>query len=798
MKAWRVAIVVCIVGCASRSAHDDKRRPVSVAKIPNAPTAANRPISATQSVDAFATLNLGFEDTSVGRPAGWLAPPAGYELTSANDVVHGGANSARLRALDGGWRGNSIVTIDAQPYVGKRIRVRGWIKTADAGGGAALLVRVDGNQDQLDLDNMPTRQVTGTADWIEATVEVVVAPQAERLVVGVLLNGSGTAWFDDLRIEVLDKVAPTPIVLEGTVTDTANAPVTGAVVALISPSGVASHVRSAAGGQFRFEATAGMWAISAHRAGFVGTFIAQTKYGHDARALRVVLPATGGVTVRGRVPASPSAPTVLEIGRVSKFDGDIFAVPVAADGTFSAILPRGDEYIIFTRGDQVTQYNRASRKNNTDVVEVALELLPLVPPPAAVTDYIDRHAIALATPEAGHGFDDMAAIGKLIGNARLVALGEATHGTREFFQLKHRFLEYLVATQRFTLFVIEANQPECRAINDYVVAGKGNPRDALDGIYFWTWNTEEVLAMIEWMRAWNADPKHTAKLTFAGNDMQTSIIAYKTVAAFLTRVDKERAAALLAPISVLAKGESSNLVGKFGEPERKQLVAGLAAIAKAFDGARRPWSAATSPSEYRDARHDVTILQQATRMYIANASGKSGASFDARDAAMAENTAWLLEQQPGARAFLWAHNAHVANKLSSRTNMGSLLAKRYKSAYLKIGFVFGQGSFQAIDYSIGTGRGLKSFTLGSPPASHASAAFSRPDKPILVLDLRALPKRGTVRDWFAAPHPVRGAGAVFSSEGDTTATDILPDLYDALIYVDKTTRARPLKRASQP
>jgi hypothetical protein len=98
----------------------------------------------------------------------------------------------------------------------------------------------------------------------------------------------------------------------------------------------------------------------------------------------------------------------------------------------------------------------------------------------------------------------MQALKQLIGNARIVSLGEATHGTREFFQLKHRMLEFLATEMGFTIFSIEANMPEAYRLNDYVLNGTGDPAELLRGMYFWTWNTEEVLEMIRWMRAFNA------------------------------------------------------------------------------------------------------------------------------------------------------------------------------------------------------------------------------------------------------------------------------------------------------
>jgi erythromycin esterase len=279
---------------------------------------------------------------------------------------------------------------------------------------------------------------------------------------------------------------------------------------------------------------------------------------------------------------------------------------------------------------------------------------------------------------------------------------------------------------------------------------------------------------------------------FAGNDMQTAIVAYKNVAAYLGRVAAGRAQELIAPIQPLSKDSAMEAIPKLDAAAKKQLVDGLAALAKAFDADRKAWVAASTAGEFADLRHDVTILQQATRLYMA-----AGAGFDERDKDMAENMGWLLDQNPKARAVLWAHNGHVANKLVAFKNMGSQLDKKYGAAYVNIGFVFGEGSFQAIDFTSGAGKGLKPFTLGPPPETHASVPFSRTGKPILVLDLRNLPK-GPVHDWFYAPHAVRDTGAGYSNERNMTVQHVLPELYDAVIYVDKTTRARPVIRRGKP
>ncbi len=155
----------------------------------------------------------------------------------------------------------------------------------------------------------------------------------------------------------------------------------------------------------------------------------------------------------------------------------------------------------------------------------------------AVVDWIRANAIKLETPEAGHGFADMQKLKQVVGDARIVSLGEATHGTREFFQLKHRMLEFLATEMGFTIFSIEANMPEAYRLNEYVLTGKGDVRKLLKGMYFWTWDTEEVLAMIEWMRKFNQSGK--GRVEFTGFDMQTPNVALEIVREFAAKYDPE-------------------------------------------------------------------------------------------------------------------------------------------------------------------------------------------------------------------------------------------------------------------
>lgn len=175
----------------------------------------------------------------------------------------------------------------------------------------------------------------------------------------------------------------------------------------------------------------------------------------------------------------------------------------------------------------------------------------------AAIQWLREHAVPLQTVEAGHGFMDLQPFGQMVGNARIVELGEATHGTREFFQLKHRLVEFLANQKGFTIFSIEANMPEAYRLNDFVLNGVGDPKQLLKGMYFWTWDTEEVLDMILWMRDYNKSGK--GRIEFTGFDMQTPTTSIDIVRKFVISSDPTFYSATLDPLySGLSRMQSTN------------------------------------------------------------------------------------------------------------------------------------------------------------------------------------------------------------------------------------------------
>jgi erythromycin esterase-like protein len=176
------------------------------------------------------------------------------------------------------------------------------------------------------------------------------------------------------------------------------------------------------------------------------------------------------------------------------------------------------------------------------VAAIAYAADPLATQPAGTHEptpeelaWLKDNAIVLRTVEAGGSLDDLEPLKTLIGDAHIVALGEGTHGTREFFQMKHRLVEFLAREMGFTIFSIEANLPEAYRLNDFVLKGMGDPKELIAGMYFWTWNTQEVLDMVEWMRKYNKSGQ--GRIEFTGFDMQTPDVAADIVRDFLDRVE---------------------------------------------------------------------------------------------------------------------------------------------------------------------------------------------------------------------------------------------------------------------
>src|SRR5205807_2448280 len=139
-------------------------------------------------------------------------------------------------------------------------------------------------------------------------------------------------------------------------------------------------------------------------------------------------------------------------------------------------------------------------------------------------------SIPLKSVQAGNGFDDLESFGRLLNGVRIVGMGEPTHGTREAFLFKHRMFEYLAERKGYRVLGIEASFPDCLPIEKYIQTGEGEAVAVVHGQGFWTWDSEELLGLVQWMRAYNQS--HADRVHFVGFDMQAEASAYARAAAY--------------------------------------------------------------------------------------------------------------------------------------------------------------------------------------------------------------------------------------------------------------------------
>ena len=228
----------------------------------------------------------------------------------------------------------------------------------------------------------------------------------------------------------------------------------------------------------------------------------------------------------------------------------------------------------------------------------------------AAAEWLRANAIPFETTEPGSGFEDLMPLKEIIGDARIVALGEATHGTHEFFQMKHRLIEFLVEEMGFNVFAIEANWPEANLVNDYVRTCEGDEAALLAGLYFWTWNTQEVLDMIRWMCAHNQDPGDAPEISFAGFDMQFQDKAIVNVTSYLGEIESPYAEAAINHYSCILLSNHTSYPAMSDE-ERAACRSGLQEVLDHLVAERDAYKELSSPEEFAVAEQSARIVLQA-------------------------------------------------------------------------------------------------------------------------------------------------------------------------------------------
>ena len=405
-------------------------------------------------------------------------------------------------------------------------------------------------------------------------------------------------------------------------------------------------------------------------------------------------------------------------------------------------------------------------------------------------EWLDKNAIKIKTVEPGNDFEDLQPLKKLFGDCRIVAIGEATHGTREFFQMSHRLLEFLVEEMGFTVFGTESELPEGFDINKYILDGIGDPYKFLAGLDAPLKNTEEFIQMIQWMHEYNADSSHHKKIKWYGIDTQKTLRPVRNVINYLNKVEPGQASSVTEKLDFLGNPylEFDNL--RFSGERAKELLKIIDDLSDYFDNNKDKFIDTSSDSEWKIARQNVKILGNIILI-------RSSSPYKpVRDSIMAENVRWILEnEEPDSKMMLWAHNGHVTNSFLSVGSMGWHLRKLYGNDLVTIGAAFNEGSFIAREMA--SDAGIHSFTVNPSIDGTLDATLADVGLKIAVIDFHNIPKEGPVFDWFNKTHEQRIISGVYT---DRYAKEFLnsgypqsfPDQYDALFFVENTTATRLL------
>lgn len=377
-----------------------------------------------------------------------------------------------------------------------------------------------------------------------------------------------------------------------------------------------------------------------------------------------------------------------------------------------------------------------------------------------------KYVYPLRTFEPGEeNRDDLNVLDGLIGESPVVALGENSHGSSEIYRMKERLIRYMAENMGFNIFSIEANMPESYRMNTYTAAGKGDPKKLIAGMYFWTWNTQEMLSLVEWMRVFNRSGR---KITYTGFDMQFSD---ESVAILKTAFkDDRQAMQLLGDIdAALKKVLSYSSLGSLqidpriaGNIERilPQLESRIDRLP--IDGSEKAW-----------LRQNIMLIRQFL--------GQGPLIW--RDRCMAGNLLWIKRQNPSSRIVIWAHNGHIEK---SGGMMGHILQDSLETNYVNFGFTFHDGKYTGIR------RGCNKWEQDAQQAGPGTLEYllDKLGEPMFILDLKKIreeqsPVLGWIDNlWF------RHVGAV---KTDNEFCDrVITDKFDYLIFINKSSPSRLL------
>jgi len=429
-------------------------------------------------------------------------------------------------------------------------------------------------------------------------------------------------------------------------------------------------------------------------------------------------------------------------------------------------------------------------------------------PQADIAPLLRRYAEALPDADSDLGSEpDSQAFGALFdryADARVVMIGEASHGTSDFYRTRAAITRRLITRHAFNIVAVEADWPDAGHIDRYV---RGLSPSAWKGYVFgrfptWMWRNTDVQAFVRWLHRYNGALANESRVEFRGLDVYSLRHSIREVLRYLDRVAPHLAHEARRRYGCLTPWQDNPAqYGHFVEqggvmPCEQAVVEQLnAMLAEQLEGLIQDDEA------FFNARQNAQVIRAAEQYYRAIYRG-STASWNLRDRHMFETLRALLQHRgPNARAVVWAHNSHIGNAAATQMgwhgqlNIGQLCRSAYGRDAVLIGMSTDHGQVAAADDWDGELRikGVRTSRADSWERQFLEAGVS----PSLT-DWRD-PQREELRQALSEPRLERAIGVIYRPESERAShyfQAVLAEQFDALVWIERTrpVTALPLPR----
>ena len=392
-------------------------------------------------------------------------------------------------------------------------------------------------------------------------------------------------------------------------------------------------------------------------------------------------------------------------------------------------------------------------------------------------------------------------------DARVVMLGEASHGTSEFYRARAAITQRLVVEHGFTIVAVEADWPDAATIDRHVRnrSRREGEATAFERFPTWMWRNREVNDFVRWLKIDNAERKPADMTGFYGLDLYNLSDSMRAVIDYLDEVDP--AAAMEARERYACLSPFSRNPQAYGRLAMSEGYAFCEAGAVAMLGellAKRLDYAARDGEDWLDAAANARLVKNAEAYYRAMYRG-SEESWNLRDTHMFETLCALLEAKgPESKAVVWAHNSHIGNAeytemgmVRGEHNIGQLAKDRFGDEARLIGFGTDHGTVAAAsdwDAPMEIKRVRPSLPESVERLCHESG-LSR-----FLLDLRD-DENGQAAAALGEPYLERYIGVIYRPETERWShysQSILAHQYDGWVWFDETSAVEPLPGEQRP